>query len=607
MKHTPLLTLALRAERDVVAARQRSLQIARLLGFDAQDQVRIATAVSEIARNVVNYAGRGEIAFAVHRAQPPALDVEVRDQGPGISDVARILNGRYRSATGLGLGIVGARRLMDAFEIESGADGTRVKLGKHLPGDAPPVEGQRLVSIVDALARGVPDDVALTEVRLENQELLRAMDELRRRQDEIARLNREIEETNRGVLALYAELDEKAEHLRRADEMKSRFLSHMSHEFRTPLNSILALSRMLQEHSDGELSAEQGKQVAFIRKAALDLTELVNDLLDLAKVEAGKIVVRTTEFDAGRMLGALRGMMRPLATGEVSLVIEEPPPAMPPLLSDEAKVSQILRNFLSNALKFTERGEVRLSTRLVPAANEVAFAVADTGIGIAAEDQPRVFQEFAQIDSPVQRKVKGTGLGLALSRKLAELLGGRITLESAERRGTTFTLWLPLEQVAVGEPAPAERTAAAPAPAAEPAAAAAAAGGRPLATILVVDDDPASRYALSRLVAGPSIEVAEAVNGADALERIRALRPSAIVLDLVMPGLDGLAVLAAMREDSVLRDVPTVVATSKVLSDQERTMLGRWRVPVFPKAALGRPEASHEVREALRRAGWIAR
>jgi signal transduction histidine kinase/CheY-like chemotaxis protein len=602
MKATPLLTLALRAERDVVAARQRSLQIARLLGFDAQDQVRIATAVSEIARNVVNYAGQGEIAFGV-RAQPAILDVEVRDQGPGIADVPRILTGRYRSPTGLGLGIVGARRLMDAFEIESGAGGTRVKLGKHLPPGAPVVEGQRLLTVVDALARGLPEEVALTEVRLENQELLRAMDEVRRRQDEIARLNREIEETNRGVLALYAELDEKAEHLRHADAMKSRFLSHMSHEFRTPLNSILALSRMLSEHSDGDLSPEQGKQVSFIRKAALDLTELVNDLLDLAKVEAGKIVVRTTEFDAGRMLGALRGMMRPLATPEVSLVIDEPPPGMPPMMSDEAKVSQILRNFLSNAMKFTERGEVRLSARLAPETQEVAFAVRDTGIGIDAADQAQVFQEFAQIDSPVQRKVKGTGLGLALSRKLAELLGGRITLESAAGRGATFTLWLPLETGAL--PAPPPPAVRAPDAAAPPVAAAASA--RAAATILVVDDDPAARYAITRLVAGPSIEVAEAVNGADALERIRAARPSAIVLDLVMPGLDGLAVLAAMREDAVLRDVPTVVATSKVLTDEERTLLGRWRVPVFPKAALGRPEASHEVREALRRAGWISR
>jgi len=588
VKSTPLLTLALRAERDVVAARQRSLQIARLLGFDAQDQVRIATAVSEIARNVVNYAGQGEIGFGVRaHDQPPALDVEVRDEGPGIADVARILTGRYRSPTGLGLGIVGARRLMDAFEIESGAGGTRVKLGKHLPREAPAVEGQRLLAVVDALARGLPEEVALTEVRLENQELLRAMDELRRRQDEIARLNREIEETNRGVLALYAELDEKAEHLRQADAMKSRFLSHMSHEFRTPLNSILALARMLQEHSDGELSAEQGKQVSFIRKAALDLTELVNDLLDLAKVEAGKIVVRTTEFDAGRMLGALRGMMRPLSTPEVSLVIDEPPVGMLPLMSDEAKVSQILRNFLSNAMKFTERGEVRLSARVAPETNEVAFAVRDTGIGIDAEDQARVFQEFAQIDSPVQRKVKGTGLGLALSRKLAELLGGRLTMDSAPGRGSTFALHLPAPMV---KPAPA--------PPREVKPAAARSG-----TILVVDDDPASRYALARLL-GSFSGVEEAPDGAAGLRRIRAEPPSAVVLDLVMPGLGGLEVLEALRGDDATRDVPVVVATSKTLTDEERLRLAGWRVPVLPKSALARDEAVHEVRDALRRAGW---
>jgi signal transduction histidine kinase len=597
---TSLLTVALRAERDVVVARQRTLQIARLLEFDAQDQVRIATAVSEIARNVVNYAGEGQVAFSIGRREKPGtLEVEVSDAGPGIADLPQILAGRYRSPTGLGLGILGARRLMDGFEIESGPGrGTRVRLRKSLPAGASPVEGQRLVALVDALARGVPDDTAVAEVRLENQELLRAMEDGRRRQDEVSRLRQEIEETNRGVLALYAEIDEKAEHLRRADEMKSRFLSHMSHEFRTPLNSILAISRMLEQHADGVLNPEQDKQVSFIRRSALDLSEMVDDLLDLAKVEAGQTVVRTTEFDAARMLGALRGMMRPLlASDAVRLVIEEPPVGLPRMLSDEGKVSQILRNFLSNAIKFTESGEVRLSVRVAVEENEVAFAVSDTGIGIAPADQEHVFQEFAQVDNPVQARVKGTGLGLALARKLAELLGGRIALVSQPGRGSTFTLWLPLEQRA------SEATASAPAAAPVLVPVAAAARTSP-ATILLVDDDAASRYALARLLAAPGVEVAEAVNGADALERMRASRPSALVLDLVMPGLGGLAVLTTLRADARLRDLPTVVVTSKVLTDEERTLLSAWRIPVFPKSALGRPEAAAEVRDALRRAGW---
>src|SRR5262249_47666402 len=162
---------------------------------------------------------------------------------------------------------------------------------------------------------------------------------------------------------LYAELDEKADHLRRADALKTKFLSNMSHEFRTPVNSILALSRMLLERTDGELTAEQARQITFIRKAAEGLSELVNDLLDLAKVEAGKITVHPVEFEVGNLFGALRGMLRPLLVSESVALVFEAPEGLPVLRTDEGKVSQILRNFISNALKFTEHGEVRVSAR----------------------------------------------------------------------------------------------------------------------------------------------------------------------------------------------------------------------------------------------------
>ena len=162
-----------------------------------------------------------------------------------------------------------------------------------------------------ARSRRQPSD-PFDEIQRQNQELLRALDELGKRQEELTALNRELEDTNRGVVALYAELDERADHLRRADELKSRFLSNMSHEFRTPVNSIQALARLLLERTDGDLTAEQERQVAFIRKAADALGELVNDLLDLAKIEAGKIVIRPIEFDVGHLFGTLRGMLRPL-------------------------------------------------------------------------------------------------------------------------------------------------------------------------------------------------------------------------------------------------------------------------------------------------------
>src|SRR6266849_5793416 len=434
-----LLSLAIKYEHDVVAARQRARQIASMLGFEGRDQTRVATAVSEIARNALAYAGGGSVEFAVTgRTAPQLLTVKIVDRGPGIADLPRILQGQYTSPTGMGLGIVGARRLMDNFVIASApGKGTVVTLTKILPREAPLLTVERMNDLVAALTRQAPRG-PLEEIQQQNQELLRALEALRGREEELRRLNRELEDTNRGVVALYAELDEKADHLRRADEMKTRFLSNMSHEFRTPLNSIQALTRLLLERSDGHLAPEQGRHVEFIRKAAQDLTELVNDLLDLAKVEAGKIVVRPAEFEVANLFGALRGMLRPLLVNEsVALVFEEAL-SLPPIFQDEAKVSQILRNFISNALKFTERGEVRVTAALVDGDEVVALSVADTGIGIAPEDQERIFREFGQLEHPLQRKVRGTGLGLPLTKKLIEILGGRITLTSTPGVGSTF-------------------------------------------------------------------------------------------------------------------------------------------------------------------------
>src|SRR2546428_11049147 len=207
--------------------------------------------------------------------------------------------------------------------------------------------------------------------------------------------------------------------------MKPRFLSNMSHEFRTPLNPIQALPLRLLDHCDGHRASGPPRQVEFIRKAAQDLTELVNDLLDLAKVEAGKIVVRPIEFEVANLFGALRGMLRPLLVNESVALVFEDTSSVPTLFQDEGKVSQILRNFISNALKFTERGEVRVSATVVDDDTAVAFSVADTGIRIAAEDQERIFHQFGQLENPLQRKVRGTGLGLPLTKKLVEILGGR--------------------------------------------------------------------------------------------------------------------------------------------------------------------------------------
>ena len=451
-----ILTTQLSFEHDVVLVRQRARQVAKLLGFDAQDQTRIATAVSEIARNALNYGGGGKIEFEVHgKTAPQLMVIRISDRGRGIPNLLEIMEGRYQSRTGMGLGIVGARRLMDQFQIESAPGaGTTVLLKKLLPATAGLVSQQRMSEISTELARLRPQD-PMGEIQQQNQELLRTLDELRKRQEDLSRLNDELEDTNRGVVALYAELDEKADHLRRADELKSRFLSNMTHEFRTPVNSIIALSRLLLARVDGDLSSEQEKQVRFISTAADDLSTLVNDLLDLAKVEAGKIEVHASEFNVGDLFGALRGMLKPLLVSErVSLIFEEPE-GIPVLNTDEGKVSQILRNFISNALKFTEHGEIRVSAKLDPSANAVHFSVTDTGIGIPADQQEFIFQEFTQIPNPLQKNVKGTGLGLPLTKRLAGLLGGRVGVESAPGEGSNFYAVIPLTYAVPVSPTPA--------------------------------------------------------------------------------------------------------------------------------------------------------
>jgi signal transduction histidine kinase len=262
-------------------------------------------------------------------------------------------------------------------------------------------------------------------------------------QQEVELLRAELEETNRGVVALYSELDAQAEQLRKATEMKSRFLAYMSHEFRTPISSIRSIARLLADHVDGPLNAEQTRQVGFIQTTAVEFSEMVDDLLDLAKIEAGRVDISPAWFDMVDLFQALRGMFKPVATNaELNLVFEEPR-GLPPLFTDDRKLSQILRNFISNALKFTPRGEVRISAEPCEG-DRVRFSVSDTGIGIAPEFHTRVFEDFSQVGSPLQNRLRGTGLGLALSRQLAELLGGRVELQSVPGEGSVFSVTLPV-------------------------------------------------------------------------------------------------------------------------------------------------------------------
>ena len=441
----PILSFSIRYEHDTVTARQRARQIARLLGFDDQDQTRISTAVSEIARNAFNYAGGGRVEYLLEgRTAPQLFIIRVTDSGAGIRDLNAILEGRYQSQTGMGLGIIGARRLMDQFQIESEPGQGHYRLAEETaPQARPPGDRDaRLAAVASALVAERPQD-PFQELQHQNQELLGALEEIRTRQAELTRLNRELEDTNRGVVALYAELDEKADHLRRADELKSKFLSNMSHEFRSPLNSILALSGLLLGRSDGDLTAEQdaagglcskgraGPAGTGERSAGSGQSGSRQGGSQADRIRSRQSVCRPARHAAP---AAAQPIGRPHFRGRVDHI--------PRMFSDEGKISQILRNFISNALKFTERGEIRVSASLA-GNGEVRFSVADTGIGIAPEDLDLIFQDFAQVDNPIQKRVRGTGLGLPLSKKLAALLGGRVRVESQLGVGSEFALQVP--------------------------------------------------------------------------------------------------------------------------------------------------------------------
>ena len=274
------------------------------------------------------------------------------------------------------------------------------------------------------------------------------VDELQAENARLAAENRalraELDETNQGVLALYGELDQQAEQLRDVSELKSRFLSYMSHEFRTPLGSILSMTRLLEDGMDGELNDEQRRQVRFVSGAATELREMVDDLLDLAKIEAGRITISPGWFDLMDLFSALRGMFRPLLEGggRVELVFEDPPP-LPMLYTDDTKLAQILRNYISNALKFTQEGRVVVSATREGEA-DVRFTVRDTGIGIPAEMLPALFEDFVQVDSPLQKRLRGTGLGLSLCKRFAQLLGGHVAVDSTPGEGSAFHVVLPL-------------------------------------------------------------------------------------------------------------------------------------------------------------------
>ncbi|GAC1683477.1 MAG: ATP-binding protein [Candidatus Dormibacteraceae bacterium] len=525
--------LPIRSSNDILSARQRVRDGAAQLGFDHFEQVQIATGISEVGREITS-SGGGELGVWISETRPRRLVI-------GATGIA---------GAGDTPGIAAAHLLLGA-PIDQDSPGWDRTFSRLLPKSAPA-----------DLRRALPAATAdpLQELQRQDTELLGLIEKVRLRESELEDLNRELEETNRGVLALYAELDEKAESAREASNERSRFLSNVTHELRTPLSSILALCRLLLAKNEVALADEQVKQIGYIEKSAQDLLDFVSDLLDLAKVDAGKVAVRSAAFEVEEIFAALRGMFRPLSLdANYPLVFE--PGRVPTMVTDEYKISQILRNLIANALKFTERGEIRVSAAHDAGQDEVVFSVADTGIGIEANDIDTIFDEFVQVDTRRGRRERSSGLGLPLSRSLAELMGGSLTVRSQTGVGSTFTLRVPRT---FGK------------------GAARATSDPATGYVLVVDDDPISRYVAKEQLERRGWRVVEAAEGEIALRLAKEGNCRAIVSDLAMPGMDGYELLRLLGEDPSTAGIPVVIRTSRKMTDSDTESLAR-AAAVFSK------------------------
>ena len=444
---TPLWSLVLRGEQDVVLARQRARHAALLVGFDAQGATRIATAVSEIVRNAQAYAGGGTVEIGVREERDVrSLAIRVADRGPGIPHLDEVLAGRYRSRTGMGVGLTGTRRLMDAFAVETTGTGTVVTMAKRLPAGAAPTEAA-LERAADTLAREVSHDAA-AEVRRQNQELLRLLASLEERQDELARLNAELEETNRGVLALHAELRDRADReaeARRSAEAASRardaVLAIVSHDLRNPVGSVITAAAFLLDTLPAEvLATPQGQQVGVMHRAARRANRLLEDLMDVTRIESGGLAVDVAPVEVPGLLADAAEVMRGPAEENGVELLTECAGTLPAVLADRDRVLQVFANLAGNAVKFTPAGGA-VTLGAACAEGAVRFSVADTGPGMSAEQVERAFDRFWQAGRADRR---GVGLGLSIARGIVEAHGGMLSVTSAPNEGAIFHFTLPV-------------------------------------------------------------------------------------------------------------------------------------------------------------------
>ncbi|QEI05144.1 response regulator [Pigmentiphaga aceris] len=497
----PLASSRIRHEQDLPAARQRARQICALFGMDDHQQTRLATAVSEIARNALRYATSGSVEFAVEvQATCSVLIARVRDSGNGIDNLDALLSSGSRGVDATG-GIVGSRRLVDQFSMRSDANGTVVDLGMILPRPVHPVTAAAVNQVVDHLARARPA-TPLEELERQNREVLKAVTELRRHEEE----------------------------LRSADRRKNEFLAMLAHELRNPLAALQNGVEYLR--TQGDPGSPWRRVEDMMLRQTRQLARLVDDLLDVSRITQGTVRIKREPIEAATLAEmaaeANRGLMEQRGHHFRVEVPEQPIW----LDADATRLTQALSNLLNNAARYTPTGGM-ISLSVFAIDQEVRFVVRDNGSGIDAEMLPRVFELFMRAEQAVQSTEAGLGIGLTIVQRMVELHNGSIQAYSdGPGQGSTFIMTLPAR-----EQAP-DRIDIAPVPATPS-----------QRSVLIVDDNADSAESLSMLLELYGYATSVASDGQAALLHCRQSLPQVAILDIGMPGMDGYELAQRLREE----------------------------------------------------------
>ena len=423
-------SIFIRSESDLTRVRDRVRLAARELGFDNVTQIKLTTAASELTRNIYEYARTGSITVSVvEKDGHEGMEIVYEDNGPGIPELERILAGDFQSKTGLGKGIAGSRRLMDVFTVETHRDkGTRIETVKWFDDE------QRMRKPVDEIRNlffSASESSMVEELQSQNKELVRVLSELTQSRRELEKANLELQEAN--------------DKLKQVDEMKSRFISTIAHEVRTPLNAITGLVSLLSRNKAEPLSPQQRETVERLEKSVTMLIQLVNDLLDLSRLQARRMQIKVQVFDAAELIDSIYNGLRQTAADKGVNFNYEVEQGLSAVASDPTKVAQVITNLASNAIKFTPPGGSVTIKACADVHDIWRVEVVDTGMGIAEEQIPLIFEEFRQVNISNPNHGGGTGLGLPISRRLVELLGGRIKVMSVAGAGSSFTVIWPMD------------------------------------------------------------------------------------------------------------------------------------------------------------------